>query len=186
MQKCNVKNDAFNVHSPTSFPTSFTYYCKILLINYSILFSRHLDIAVLHCERVWSIYFIHWNTSAIGNDVFCSWVWETLHKVNVYFRVPSTAVKWFVNREIPKEKHKTATLCHTLWYWYWYELIVFALYCRAFLFILFFHFVLLVDLNASVFVAFYFNYERPHTVHRDYFFMQFSQQLRKNHTILQS
>ena len=31
----------------------------------------------------------------------------------MYFRVPSTAVKWFVNQHIPKEKHKTATHLET-------------------------------------------------------------------------
>ena len=65
-----------------------------------------------------------------------------------------------------------------------YELIVFDLYCRAFLFILFFHFVLLLDLNATVLVAFYFNYERPHTVHREYFFYAIQSTIAKKSYII--
>ena len=64
-----------SLHYIIPYFTNFTYDYNIFLLNnsflFSILFSRHLDIRVMHCERIWPINLSHWNTSEKGNDVIC-------------------------------------------------------------------------------------------------------------------
>ena len=110
--KGKVNKDAFNVHCITMYMIpylkNYTYDCNRLLLNNSILFSRHLDIPVMHCETVWPITLSNWNTSANGNDVICSSTWETLHKVTIYFRVlpcPTLSTNFSINK-FPKKNTK--------------------------------------------------------------------------------
>ena len=126
--------------------TNFTYDCNRLLLKNSILFSRHLDIPVTHCERVdlsISNTGIQVQTRANGNDVICWSMWVTLHKVTIYFRDQQMSTNFSIKKNT-KQQHCIILCINVLMY----ELLTFLLYWNAFLFVLF----------LSVFLYFFFHF----------------------------
>ena len=98
------------------------------------------------CDRIWLINLSYCNTSARGNDELCLSVCEIILQGTLNFRVPLSTDKQSVNEQIPKEKTKQHNIILNVIV-LMYELMIFALYWRAFRFI----FYLLFDCNTSVF-----------------------------------
>lgn len=110
--------------------SAYIYYCELLIQNTFIIILGQLKNFGKCCEKVLIISLSHSYTIAIDTDKIYPSMWDTFHEVIVDFRVPFTAVTWFVNEHISKRRNKTNKVSYMYIYTIvlMYGLINFALY----------------------------------------------------------